>query len=92
MSLRGAWKGLALLAAPLLAQTARPPVVLLNGYQATCNGTSDSSSTFGSMQALLSADGWQVAFFGDNCSVRGQAQPGAPGPPSKNWRRRSAIF
>jgi uncharacterized protein (TIGR03437 family) len=78
MSLRGAWKGLALLAAPLLAQTARPPVVLLNGYQATCNGTSDSSSTFGSMQALLSADGWQVAFF-DNCSVRpgttGSARP-----------------
>jgi uncharacterized protein (TIGR03437 family) len=65
-------------AAPLLAQADRPPVVLLNGYQATCGGTSDSSATFGSMQSLLTADGWQVAFF-DNCSVlpgtTGSARP-----------------
>jgi uncharacterized protein (TIGR03437 family) len=69
---------LILLAAPLLAQTARVPIVLLNGYQATCKGTSESSSTFGSMQSLLEADGWQVSFF-DNCSVlpgtTGNARP-----------------
>ena len=65
-------------AAPLLAQQARPPVVLLNGYQASCSGTSDSSATFGAMQSLLTANGWQVAFF-DNCSVlpgtTGSARP-----------------
>ncbi len=61
--------------APLFAQSPRPTVVLLNGYQATCgSGPSDSSATFGSMQSLLAADGWTVAFF-DNCSVR----PGTTG-------------
>jgi uncharacterized protein (TIGR03437 family) len=69
---------LILLAAPLFSQTARVPIVLLNGYQATCKGTSESSSTFGSMQSLLEADGWQVSFF-DNCSVlpgtTGNARP-----------------
>ena len=74
MSFRGIWLGLLLLAAPLFSQAARPPVVLLNGYQATCSGSSDSSATLGSMQSLLAADGWQVAFF-DNCSVR----PGTTG-------------
>jgi len=66
--------GLIACAAPLLAQATLPPVVLLNGYQATCNGSSDSSATFGSMQALLVEAGWQVYFF-DNCSV----QPGTTG-------------
>lgn len=69
---------LILLAAPLSALTPRVPVVLLNGYQATCTGTSDSSTTFGAMQSLLEADGWQVSFF-DNCSVlpgtKGSARP-----------------
>jgi len=59
---------------PLCAQPARVPVVLLNGYQATCVGTSDSAATFGAMQSLLTADGWQVSFF-DNCSV----SPGTTG-------------
>lgn len=64
--------------APLFAQSSRIPVVLLNGYQATCGSTSDSSATFGSMEAFLNADGWQVSFF-DNCSVNpgttGSARP-----------------
>lgn len=70
--------GLFALTAPLLAQSGRVPVVLLNGYQATCSGTSDSSATFGAMQSLLTADGWPVYFF-DNCSVlsgaTGNARP-----------------
>lgn len=76
MKLRIGW--MILVSTPLFAQAARVPVVLLNGYQATCNGTSGSSATFGSMQALLEADGWQVSFF-DNCSVmpgtKGNARP-----------------
>jgi uncharacterized protein (TIGR03437 family) len=67
-----------LFAPALFAQNVRVPVVLLNGYQATCSGTSASSETFGSMQSLLVADGWQVSFF-DNCSVApgttGNARP-----------------
>jgi uncharacterized protein (TIGR03437 family) len=57
------------------AQPVQPTVVLVNGYQATCDGgTSDSTATFGAMESLLIEDGWQVAFF-DNCSV----QPGSTG-------------
>jgi uncharacterized protein (TIGR03437 family) len=72
MRIRLAW--LTLVAVQALAQTNPVPVVLLNGYEATCSGTSDSSSTFGSMQSLLQSDGWQVYFF-DNCSV----MPGTTG-------------
>src|SRR5215472_5870088 len=66
-------------AAPLLSQSSGVPVVLLNGYQATCSGApSDSSASFGSMQSLLQSDGWTVSFF-DNCSVNpgttGSARP-----------------
>lgn len=71
----------------LCAQPARVPVVLLNGYQATCTGTSDSSATFGAMQSLLTADGWQVSFF-DNCSV----SPGTTGSARPNIEQLAQAF
>jgi uncharacterized protein (TIGR03437 family) len=68
------WLALLGCAAPLWAQSARVPVVLLNGYQSSCSGVTDSSTTFGSMESLLVAGGWQVAFF-NNCLV----DPGTTG-------------
>jgi uncharacterized protein (TIGR03437 family) len=85
IKLHGLW--LIVFALPALAQTSRPPVVLVNGYQATCNGSSDSSATFGSMQTLLAADGWQVAYF-DNCSV----EPGTTGSARPNIEQLAQAF
>lgn len=56
------------LGAAAAAQT-RPPVILLNGYQGTCNSGATSSETFGKMQSLLAAQGLTVYFF-DNCTVK----------------------
>src|SRR5665213_2148533 len=44
-----------------------PPVVFLNGYQSSCNG-STFAGTFGSADAVLQASG-MVSLFFDNCTV-----------------------
>lgn len=53
------------------AAATRPPVILLNGWQAICNNTAStltaSQETFGSLATLLQADGAPVLFF-NNCS------------------------
>lgn len=46
----------------------RPPVVLLNGYQAQCVSGQTSAQTFGQLEELLTQQGIQVYFF-DNCTV-----------------------
>jgi uncharacterized protein (TIGR03437 family) len=55
------------LVAGAAAQT-RPPIVLMNGYQGTCNANSPSSDVFGQMQKLLEAQGLTVYYF-NNCTV-----------------------
>jgi len=52
-----------------IAQDTRPPVILLNGYQATCGATSVSSGTFGQLEQKLTAQGLRVIFF-DNCKYQ----------------------
>jgi len=54
------------------AAAARPPVILLNGFQLVCLGNTDSTlaasvSTFGQLYSLLNADGVGVAYF-NNCT------------------------
>ena len=91
--MRTLWKSAAMLSgwllasAPLCAQGSGVPVVLLNGYQASCGATSGSTGTFGSMQSLLTADGWQVSFF-DNCSV----SPGTTGENRPNIEQLGQAF
>jgi uncharacterized protein (TIGR03437 family) len=65
---------LALLAPPaLLERTGKVPVVLLNGWALTCSdGDKDSTGTFGRMEELLRAEGYEVRFF-NNC----EQAPGA---------------
>jgi uncharacterized protein (TIGR03437 family) len=46
---------------------AQPPVVLINGYQFACILTSGTTSSFGALQQLLTAQGIQSAFY-DTCS------------------------
>lgn len=55
----------------------RPPVVLLNGYQGTCQAGATSAGTFDKLQSLLEAEGLTVYFF-DNCAVAdtGSSRPG----------------
>src|SRR5690348_15388998 len=53
------------------AQTAKTPVVLINGFQLSCADTSSSltsaANTFGSLPSLLQSDGLSVTFF-NNCA------------------------
>ena len=53
------------------AVSTRPPVILLNGFQAVCTDTAStltaSVDTFGEFASLLQADGAAVAFF-NNCT------------------------
>ena len=49
-----------------------PPVVFLNGYQATCPGS--FAGTFGNAAAVLAASQIASVFF-DNCSVQGGSFP-----------------
>src|ERR1017187_850943 len=53
------------------ALAARPPVILLNGFQLICNDTAStlaaSADTFGQLASLLQSDGAAVAFF-NNCT------------------------
>lgn len=50
---------------------ARPPVILLNGFQLVCSDTAStvaaSSDTFGQLASLLQADGAAVLYF-NNCA------------------------
>jgi uncharacterized protein (TIGR03437 family) len=58
-----------LLAAGLAAHAGAAPkgmVILLNGFQSSCGGTGNSSSTFGQMETLLKQEGYEVRFF-NNC-------------------------
>ena len=48
-------------------KTANPPVVFLDGYQATCTG-SDFASNFGAADKLLQANSIITLYF-DNCTV-----------------------
>ncbi len=61
---------LALLLLPclLLAQSATPPVVLINGYQTPPCDNASSRETFGQLEDKLRAAGRQVIWF-NNCSV-----------------------
>lgn len=59
---------LVLLAVAAMGQ-ARPPIVLLNGYQGQCDVGSPSSVVFGKMQDLLTAQGLTVYYF-DNCTAK----------------------
>ncbi len=64
-----------LLAAAANAQGTRPPVILLNGYQAVCNASAPSSETFGQLEEKLTAQGIKVVFF-NNCKYQtGLAKP-----------------
>ncbi len=55
------------------AVAARPPVILLNGFQLVCRDTATASTltasvdTFGQLASLLQADGVGVAYF-NNCT------------------------
>ena len=53
------------------AVAARPPVILLNGFQLVCGDTAStlaaSADTFGQLATLLQADGAGVAYF-NNCT------------------------
>jgi uncharacterized protein (TIGR03437 family) len=53
--------------------SARPPVVLLNGWETgftgTCTVSSNSSETFGNLAQYLVSDGVPVVYFLDNCAV-----------------------
>ena len=53
------------------AVAARPPVILLNGFQLTCSDTAStltaSVDTFGQLASLLQSDGVGVAYF-NNCT------------------------
>jgi uncharacterized protein (TIGR03437 family) len=74
------WLGLLFLAAPASAQlfpigtplpkTLLPPVVFLNGYEASC-GSTDFSDTFGNFDQFLQASG-RVSVFFDNCMFSGK--------------------
>ncbi len=57
-----------LLPSLLLAQSAAPPVVLINGYQSPPCENSTSRETFGQLEDKLRAAGRQVIWF-NNCSV-----------------------
>jgi len=56
---------------PRAAVAARPPVILLNGFQLRCGNTASilaaSVDTFGQLAALLQADGAPVVYF-NNCT------------------------
>ena len=51
---------------------ARPPVVLLNGWETgyvnSCPISSDSTETFGNLAQYLESDGVPVVYFFDNCA------------------------
>jgi len=54
------------------AASGRAPVILMNGFQLSCSGATDSTlaasqDTFGEMAALLQSDGASVTFF-NNCA------------------------
>ena len=64
-----------LLASFASAQDVRPPVILLNGWQAICNSSVPSSDTFGQLESKLTAQGFKVVFF-NNCKYQtGTARP-----------------
>ena len=52
----------------LLAQSAPPPVILINGYQTPPCENATSRETFGQLEDKLRASGRQVIWF-NNCSV-----------------------
>jgi uncharacterized protein (TIGR03437 family) len=54
----------------LLSAQQRPPVVLVNGFQLSCDPAAASSSTFGNLQQYLTQDGAAVYFF-NNCQYPG---------------------
>jgi uncharacterized protein (TIGR03437 family) len=65
-----------LFAAAAGAQDTRPPVILVNGYQALCNASVPSSDTFGLLEQKLTAQGIKVVFF-NNCQYQtGLVKPG----------------
>lgn len=51
-----------------IPDTGKPPVVLLNGYQAGCGTTSSFSGTFGIADEILQRDR-RVSLFFDNCAA-----------------------
>jgi uncharacterized protein (TIGR03437 family) len=59
-----------LVAPNAIPKSANPPVIFVNGYQATC--PSDFKGTFGNGDAVLAASGIASVFF-DNCTVTGAA-------------------
>jgi uncharacterized protein (TIGR03437 family) len=64
------WHSLLVFAVAASAQPpTRPPVILVNGYQISCDAGAPSSATFGQMETLLRGEGYTVHFF-NNCSVR----------------------
>jgi len=52
---------------------ARPPVVLLNGWETgftgTCTVSTSSADTFGNLAQYLISDGVPIVYFFDNCAV-----------------------
>ena len=60
---------LLILAAAACAQDSRPPVILLNGYQAVCDPSVSSADTFGQLEQKLTAQGIKVVFF-NNCKYQ----------------------
>jgi uncharacterized protein (TIGR03437 family) len=53
-----------------IPRTAKPPVVFLNGYEASCSG-STFAGTFGKFDQFLQAAGRTTLFF-DNCTFSGK--------------------
>ena len=54
-----------------IPRKAKPPVVLLNGYQQDCSSPVTFAGTFGSADQVLAANGEASIFF-NNCSVPGK--------------------
>ena len=52
---------------PPLAAGARPPVILMNGWQVFCLPAASSASTFGNLEQYLKRDGSPSVLFFDNC-------------------------
>lgn len=61
-----------LLAASLASAAPRTPVVLVNGFQISCDANAPSSNTFGLLQQYLTSDGATVYFF-NNCLYPGDS-------------------
>jgi len=81
---------------PLAAQSTRPPVVLVNGYdvgwalRGACTPSASSRDTFGSLEDFLKADGAPQVYFFDNCAQSGQQT--LPNPSIEELGRRFGDF